>query len=131
MISKQTLDHIHTAMVTEVQARGGCINDIFFCPHTPQEGCACRKPAPGMIYSARIKHSIDLSYAGMVGDSAKDIACARRAQVRYAVLVKTGNFTKAQQELHELNLRPDRIARDLYEAVEWIVEQFQTSNQPS
>lgn len=128
LISKQTLDRIHTSMTTEVQARGGAIDDIFYCPHTPQEGCACRKPAPGMIHSARIKHSIDLSFAGMVGDSAKDIACARRAQVRYAVLVKTGNFAKAQQELDNLDLRPDRVAQDLYEAVEWIVEQFQTSN---
>jgi len=127
LISKQTLDSIHTSMITEVLARGGCIEDIFFCPHTPQEGCACRKPAPGMIHSARMKHGINLSVAGMVGDSAKDIACARRAQVRYAVLVKTGNFVQAQQELRDLNLRPDRVARDLYAAVEWIVEQFQTS----
>lgn len=129
LISKQTLDSIHTSMTTEVRVRGGTIDDIFYCPHTPQEGCTCRKPAPGMIHSARMKHGIDLSCAGMVGDSAKDIACARRAQVRYAVLVKTGNFDKAQQELHDLNLQPDRVAQDLYAAVEWIVEQFQTSRQ--
>jgi D-glycero-D-manno-heptose 1,7-bisphosphate phosphatase len=126
LISRKTLDTIHGSMTTEVRIRGGRIDDIFFCPHTPQEGCDCRKPAPGMIYKASFKHAIDLSFTGMVGDSAKDIACARRAQVRYAVLVKTGNFAKAQQELHDLKLKPDRVALDLYTAVEWMIGQFQT-----
>jgi len=126
LISRKTLETIHGAMTTEIRARGGRIEDIFFCPHTPQEGCDCRKPAPGMIHKARLKHAIDLSFTGMVGDSAKDIACARRAQVRYAVLVKTGNFAKAQQELRDLKLKPDRVALDLYAAVEWMIGQFQT-----
>ena len=129
MVPQNVLKHIFLMMNSKIESSGGKITDIFYCPHTPEEGCTCRKPAPGMIHSARIKHSIDLSFAGMVGDSAKDIACARRAQVRYAVLVKTGNFDKAQQELHDLNLQPDRVAQDLYAAVEWIVEQFQTSRQ--
>ena len=126
LISRETLDAIHAAMTAEVSGRGGCIHDIFYCPHTPQEHCTCRKPAPGMIENAQSKHGIDLSLAGMVGDSAKDIACARRAGVRYAVLVKTGNFLKARQELDAMNLEPDRVAADLYEAVEWLIEQFQS-----
>ncbi len=126
LISQKTLDTMHAAMTTEVRAQGGRIHDIFYCPHTPQEKCSCRKPAPGMIHNARIKHGIDLSLAGMVGDSAKDIACARNAGVRHAVLVKTGNFAKAQQELDDLNLTPDRVTQDLYLAVEWLIEQFQT-----
>lgn len=127
MISPETLDAIHAAMTTAVKAQGGSIDDIFFCPHTPQEGCGCRKPAPGMIHKARQKHGIDLFSAVMVGDSAKDIACARRAGVRSAVLVETGNFDKAQQELQDLNLKPDWVARDLFAAVEWILEHLQPS----
>ena len=128
LITQKTLDTMHAAMITEVRTRGGRIDDIFYCPHTPDEECNCRKPAPGMIHNARKKHGIDLSLAGMVGDSAKDIACARNAGVRYAVLVKTGNFAKAQQELKELAVTPDCVAQDLYEAVQWLLEQFQ--NQP-
>ena len=126
LIARETLDAIHTAMTAEIKNHGGRIHDIFFCPHTPQEKCTCRKPAPGMIENARKKHGIDLSMAGMVGDSAKDIACARNAGVRYAVLVKTGNFTKAQKELKELAVQPDQVAQDLYAAVEWLIRQFQS-----
>ena len=125
LISQENLDAIHIAMATEVRNRGGRIHDIFYCPHTPQEKCTCRKPAPGMIESAQKKHCIDLSLAGMVGDSAKDIACARRAGVRYAVLVKTGDFARAKKELDDINLKPDWVAADLYEAVEWLLERFQ------
>ena len=125
LLSQETLDAIHTAMTAEVRNRGGRIHDIFYCPHSPQEKCICRKPAPGMIESAQKKHRIDLSLAGMVGDSAKDIACARRAGVRYAVLVKTGNIVKARQEMKALAVTPDLVAQDLYEAVEWLLEQFQ------
>ena len=126
LVSQETLDAIHTAMTTEVRNQGGRIHDIFYCPHTPQEKCTCRKPAPGMIESAQNKHRIDLSRAAMVGDSAKDIACARNAGIRYAVLVKTGNFAKAQQEMKALTVTPDQVAQDLYGAVEWLLEQFQT-----
>lgn len=126
LISQETLDAIHTAMTTEVRNQGGHIHDIFYCPHTPQENCTCRKPAPGMIESAQKKYDIDLSRAGMVGDSAKDIACARRAGVGYTALVKTGNFAKAQQEMKALAVTPDQVAQDLYEAVEWLLEQFKS-----
>ena len=125
LISQETLDAIHAAMTAEVRKQGGRIDDIFYCPHTPQETCTCRKPAPGMIESARTRHGLDLSLAGMVGDSAKDIACARRAGVRYAVLVKTVNIAKAQEELKEMAVTPDHVARDLYAAVAWLIERFQ------
>lgn len=125
LISQATLNAIHTVMTTQVRNRGGRIDDIFYCPHTPQEKCICRKPAPGLIELARSKHRIDLSLTAMVGDSAKDIACARRAGIRYAVLVRTGNVVKAQQELKDLALTPDRVAQDLYEAVAWLIELFQ------
>ena len=125
LISQETLGVIHATMTTEVLNHGGRIDDIVYCPHTPQEKCICRKPAPGMIENARRKYGIDLSLAGMVGDSAKDIACARRAGVRYAVLVKTGNIAKAQKELKDLAVTPDCVAQDLYEAVQWLLEQFQ------
>lgn len=124
MITTETLEQMHAAMTAEVRAIGGDILDIFFCPHTPEEDCACRKPKPGMILRARDKHQVDLSRALMVGDSAKDIACARRAGVAAAILVKSGDFDKAKMDLCKAMIEPDRIALDLCEAVDWIIEHF-------
>ena len=121
LIPQETLNDIHTKMRHAVIGSGGEIKDIFFCPHHPDENCECRKPKPGMILEARKRYRIDLSSACMVGDSAKDIMCARSAGCGAAVLVKTGNGPDAEKILLERNIPPDYVAEDLLAAVEWII----------
>jgi len=123
MIAREDLDYIHTMMKTTVKSRGGEIKDIFFCPHTPEDGCDCRKPNPGLIYKAQRTYRIDIATTAMVGDSTKDIECARNAGCRHAVLVKTGNGVKAEKALTEKKIYPDHVARDLLGAANWIITQ--------
>jgi D-glycero-D-manno-heptose 1,7-bisphosphate phosphatase len=122
MVSGKGLEHIHASMKNEVKSGAGLIKDIFFCPHIPEDDCDCRKPRPGLIFNAQKAYSIDLKDAVMVGDSAKDIECARNAGCGKAVLVKTGNGARAEKTLAEKKIYPDHIAQDLYEAVQWIVD---------
>jgi D-glycero-D-manno-heptose 1,7-bisphosphate phosphatase len=121
MASGEVLDYIHTMMIETVKSRGGEIKDIFFCPHTPKDRCGCRKPSPGLIFKAKQKYRIDLATSVMVGDSVKDIECARNAGCGQAVLVKTGSGAESEKILKEKATYPDHIARDLLEAVEWII----------
>ncbi|MFO7667481.1 MAG: D-glycero-beta-D-manno-heptose 1,7-bisphosphate 7-phosphatase [Desulfobacterales bacterium] len=121
MATLDDLEFTHSMMKKVVRESGGEITDIFFCPHKPEDCCTCRKPAPGLILQAITKHGIDVNYSVMVGDSAKDIECARRAGCRYAILVKTGNYEQAVSVLKEKKIFPDHIARDLYEAARWII----------
>jgi D-glycero-D-manno-heptose 1,7-bisphosphate phosphatase len=115
------LEAIHALMKETVQKSGGEIRDIFFCPHTPEEACDCRKPEPGLIYQARDKYNIELSDACMIGDSAKDVQCARNAGCGRAVLVRTGNGNAAEKLLAGKKIAPDYIAENLYEAVVWMI----------
>jgi D-glycero-D-manno-heptose 1,7-bisphosphate phosphatase len=121
MASFNDLEFIHSMMKKAVREGGGDIKDIFFCPHKPEDRCSCRKPEPGLILEAFKKYGIDAKDSVMVGDSAKDIECARRAGCRYAILVKTGNYEQAVSLLKEKKICPDHIARDLYEAAGWII----------
>jgi D-glycero-D-manno-heptose 1,7-bisphosphate phosphatase len=123
MVSKQGLDHIHSLMKQEIEAGGGKITDIFYCPHIPEDGCDCRKPEPGLILQAQKKYRIDLLSSVMVGDSAKDIECARRAGCRMSVLVESNNLSNIQKILSEKKIFPDYTASDLYDAAKWIVSQ--------
>jgi phosphoglycolate phosphatase-like HAD superfamily hydrolase len=75
-----------------------------------------------MLMQAQKKYNIDLSAAVMVGDSAKDIECARNAGCGSAVLVRTGNGPKAEKALACNNVFPDYVARDLKDAACWIIE---------
>lgn len=121
MVDLKTLSHTHRQMSEAVAAHGGSIRGIFFCPHHPEDGCDCRKPAPGLIFKAQDTYDIDLSNAVMVGDSAKDIECARNAGCGTSVLVKTGNGLSAMDALAEKEIRPDYQAEDLLDAARWIL----------
>ena len=121
MVSLDVLDAIFTKMKKGVQKAGGRIKDVFFCPHTPEDNCACRKPEPGLIFKACKKYSIDLENSCMVGDSAKDIECALNAGCKKNILVQTGNGVEAQQQLLEKQIIPDYTASDLYDAAKWLV----------
>jgi D-glycero-D-manno-heptose 1,7-bisphosphate phosphatase len=122
LISPDELEFVHNMMAQTAAQNGGEIKDVFYCPHMPQDGCDCRKPEPGLIFQARDKYEIDLTAAVMVGDSAKDIECARRAGCGRAVLVKSGQKDDVENELKTRRIHVDYVARDLYEAAEWIIE---------
>lgn len=121
MTTLATLADLHARMCAALSTGGGKIRDIYFCPHHPDQNCRCRKPRPGLILAARDRYDIDLAKACMVGDSAKDIAAARNAGVRLAILVRTGNGAETEKTLAGSRHRPDHVAADLCEAVDWII----------
>ena len=130
MVSKKDLDFIHDMMKKTVESNGGEIKDIFYCPHVPEDRCDCRKPNPGLIYRAKKRYEIDLEASIMVGDSAKDIECARNAGCGSAILVKTGNGVMAEKILKEKMIHPDVIVQNLLEAANWIVTRYNPAALP-
>lgn len=80
------------AQVREVDRRVNTLLGPFdvwrLCPHTPEDGCDCRKPRPGMILSAARQLGVEPGSVAMIGDIGADIEAARAAGAR-AVLVPT------------------------------------------
>lgn len=73
------LNAVHSHMVKMVAAAGGRIDAIFYCPHAPDEGCTCRKPAPGLLHQIQERYGIDLHGVPYVGDSLRDMQAAHAA----------------------------------------------------
>ena len=121
LISKKQLENMHRLMVKNVRSHGGRIDDIFYCPHVPADDCTCRKPKPGMIHSAIHAYRLDAASSIMIGDSVRDIACARNAGCGRAILVRTGYGIEAEKRLTREGISADYIANDLYDAVRWII----------
>jgi D-glycero-D-manno-heptose 1,7-bisphosphate phosphatase len=117
IIAPENLVAIHRHLIETVEQNGGRIKDILFCPHTPEDGCDCRKPEPGLLFKARDTYGIELEKAVMVGDKAIDIDCARRAGCQTAIQVRTGHGPAAEQALAERGASADYLADDLYDAV--------------
>jgi D-glycero-D-manno-heptose 1,7-bisphosphate phosphatase len=84
-----TLMRIHEKMHRAVREAGGLIDAVFFCPHGPDDNCACRKPKPGLFHEIAQRLHIELKGVPAIGDSLRDLQAARAAGAR-PLLVKTG-----------------------------------------
>ena len=71
-----TLNAMHAKMNRLLAAVGGRVDAIFYCPHSPDEGCRCRKPEPGLYEQIAERYGIDLAQVPVVGDSARDVLAA-------------------------------------------------------
>jgi len=82
---------INNWMLGQFKNKGIEILDVFFCPHTPESNCDCRKPKPGMLNQANEKHNIDMEKSWMIGDKEADVAAANSAGIKNTILVKSGH----------------------------------------
>ena len=71
-LTEDALHDIHRHMMDAVRSAGGEIEAIYFCPHGWDEGCACRKPRPGMLYHAQRHFHLDLTRTPVIGDDERD-----------------------------------------------------------
>jgi histidinol-phosphate phosphatase family protein len=72
-------------LLDELAAAGVTIEATYFCPHAPDAGCDCRKPAAGLLERARRELGADLAHSWVIGDAARDVEMARRAGCAGAV----------------------------------------------
>lgn len=120
LMSAETLAAINQGIVREVQQAGGRIDAVYACPHTPADGCACRKPQPGMLLAAAQALHIDLARSYLVGDAVSDLHAALAAGCQ-PVLVRTGRGTKQIARLAVDGLIGTPVVADLVAAVTWIL----------
>jgi histidinol-phosphate phosphatase family protein len=105
-------------LVADLAAQGVAIDASFCCPHPPDAGCGCRKPAPGMLERARAELAANLGASFVIGDHAIDVELARRAGCAGAVLVTTSRYAGEAALVDPAVPR----ARDLREAADRILE---------
>lgn len=67
------LNAIHVRMQRELAAAGARIEAVFFCPHTPEEGCSCRKPAPGLMQQIAARYGVEPHQIWVIGQDAKHL----------------------------------------------------------
>jgi D-glycero-D-manno-heptose 1,7-bisphosphate phosphatase len=122
LVSQDTVQSIHRHMVEMARSAGGRIDAVFYCPHRPDEGCACRKPRPGLLEQAAMALEIDLSGSYLVGDALSDVraALAVRAQ---PLMVLTGRGKSQVPLLAANGLEDVPVFNDLLEAAVWILKQ--------
>ena len=89
----QTLNEMHAKMHKLVRQAGGEISGIWFCPHTADSNCDCRKPKPGMVLDILDRFQAQASETYLVGDSLRDLQAIASAGGK-PILVRTGKGMK-------------------------------------
>lgn len=86
IVRREDFWDIHGRMIHGIREAGGDLLAAFYCPHRPDEKCACRKPAPGMILTACAVYRVSMENACMIGDRETDLSAAARAGCRGILL---------------------------------------------
>ncbi len=118
VIAPEALDRIHARLRALLAERGARLDGIYACLHRPEDGCECRKPETALALRAARDLGVDAARSVMIGDKAADIELGRRLGGR-SILVRTGYGAQTEAELGG-KWRPDYIARDLHDAVQWL-----------
>lgn len=92
-LSTQTLHEIHANMCAEAAAAGGEITRVYHCPHGWHDGCACRKPQPGMLFQAQHDYNLDLTRTFFIGDDERDRDAALAAGARFLRVGESSPFS--------------------------------------
>ncbi len=98
LFSEAELDAITAKMNAEIEAAGGRLAGVYYCPHHPDAGCDCRKPRPGLLRQIERDFGQSLRAVPVVGDSLRDLDAARAVGAR-ALLVLTGNGEQTRAAL--------------------------------
>jgi len=116
LVGKAIVEEMHQRLRRMVP-----VDAVYACYHTRADGCACRKPKPGMLLAASRDLGIDLSRSVMVGDRASDVAAGHEAGCR-AILIERDGYPD------EDSAGADWVAANLTEALDHICAYFAAAN---
>ena len=78
LFTQQDFERFQERLLCELAEAGVVIEATYFCPHAPDAGCDCRKPAPGLLQRAAREHGADLARSWVIGDAERDVEMALR-----------------------------------------------------
>ena len=92
-----TMIAIHEKLYRAVAHVGGRIDAVFYCPHTADSDCDCRKPKPGLLQEIGQRFGVDLTGVPCIGDSLRDLQAAQAVGAQ-PILVLSGKGEKTLRE---------------------------------
>ena len=122
-----TLNQMHEKMNKLLAAEGGRVDAIFYCPHTPEDHCHCRKPLSGLFQQIGERYSQDLKGVPAVGDSLRDLqACVEQGCEPHLVFTGKGEQFR-HVELPKHFPENTQTHHDLSAFVDWLLNKEQVN----
>lgn len=125
------LEAMHARLTALLQDQQSELAGIFYCPHSPDDHCHCRKPAPGLLDAIADEFGHSLSGVPIIGDSLRDLQAGLSHHCK-PILVRTGKGRKTEPLLaqqKELALQQAPVFDDLSQAVDYLLSHQETEHQ--
>jgi D-glycero-D-manno-heptose 1,7-bisphosphate phosphatase len=118
LLKEKDVEDLNDYILNRLNEKGVKIEELYYCPHTTEDKCNCKKPLPYFIDLAAEKYNIDKGRSYVIGDHPSDILFAKNARA-------TGNFLlSGHGRGHLKEIKEDTIAsKNLYYAARKILEE--------
>jgi D,D-heptose 1,7-bisphosphate phosphatase len=103
---------VHQKIIDLLKKEDVIIEKIYYCPHAPEENCACRKPKPFLVLKAAQEYGIDLAKSFFIGDHMKDMEAGRSAGTMTVLVGSPENISSPVIDI---------LARDVADAANKII----------
>jgi D-glycero-D-manno-heptose 1,7-bisphosphate phosphatase len=119
----ESLNAMHAKMYKMLAAVGGRVDAVFYCPHTPDDKCRCRKPEPGLFEQIGERFGIDLTQVPVVGDTLRDVVAGAAAGCQPHLVLTGHGAAMRGQALPDSFPSQTRVHEDLGAFADWLVAQ--------
>ncbi|MCK5024009.1 MAG: HAD family hydrolase [Thermoplasmata archaeon] len=99
LLTEEGLAVIHNNMLFEIEQGGGIIEEVFHCPHAPEDKCKCRKPETGLFNRVNEKYDIDYANSWFVGDFESDRQVAELVGLKFILAKGNGGLKEAAKQI--------------------------------
>ncbi len=122
--SLEQLASVNQRLLEELSKDGIEIDDVRFCPHHPQQKCACRKPEPGLVVDLIERYGVDAENSYFVGDKMLDVKTGKNVGCRTILISDDSGFIFEEEDDWT---PPDFIAKNLHEGAKWIIKDLKNA----
>jgi histidinol-phosphate phosphatase family protein len=103
----QTVHRIHRRLNEKLRAYGAAVDAFYYCPHTPEQQCDCRKPGTALFRQAADDWSVDFPTSAIVGDRLADVEAGSKLGLFTVLIPEVAHENLVNQELSTRGIHPD------------------------
>jgi D-glycero-D-manno-heptose 1,7-bisphosphate phosphatase len=113
----EDVDQIHARLNVLLRPYRASVDAFYYCPHTPEHGCDCRKPRTGLFEQARRDWNIEYTSSAVVGDRSLDVEAGKSLGLLTALVPPVGHEEEVRAEMAGQSLTADIVADSFASAV--------------
>jgi len=108
--TRDDVERIHHRVNELLRPSGTQVDAFYYCPHAPDAGCRCRKPATGLFEDAARDHGIDFGNSAILGDRPLDVEAGQKLGLLTGLVVPPGHEAELREETRTKGTQPDLFA---------------------